>query len=247
MRRRTPGPRAELEFLALRVWRELDRQGILNSNGDTRRLLNDHRQLRATQNQLAAQLGMTPASRASIRAIANHDKEIDLVGAMAAAQSDEIKPGGTITDAGYNISDDSTCAFAKTGSANNGDNVNPLPSPAGLAKNGGPTQTIALLSGSPAIDAIPVADCTDQSTPPKRITADQRGFPRPDAGEQVCDIGAYEFRMPPVGNLAWRTVTARAFLRSPNSLEVSMWLHQPCISAACKRCKQLFGRSVGSS
>jgi CSLREA domain-containing protein len=99
---------------------------------------------------------------------------------------------GPITDAGYNISDDSTCGFAKTGSADNGDGVDPLLSPAGLANNGGPTQTIALQLGSPAIDAIPVADCTDQSSPPNQITTDQRGFARPDAGEAVCDVGAYE-------------------------------------------------------
>jgi CSLREA domain-containing protein len=102
--------------------------------------------------------------------------------------------GGAITDAGYNISDDSTCGFAKTGSANNGDGVNPLLSTAGLANNGGPTQTIALQSGSPAIDAIPVADCTDQASPPSPITTDQRGLLRPDNGEQFCDIGAYEFQ-----------------------------------------------------
>ncbi|MBV8135875.1 MAG: right-handed parallel beta-helix repeat-containing protein [Deltaproteobacteria bacterium] len=101
---------------------------------------------------------------------------------------------GAITDAGYNISDDSTCRFSGTGSANNGDGVNPLLSTAGLADNGGPTQTIALQSGSPAIDAISVTDCTDQALPPDPITTDQRGFPRPDAGEQVCDIGAYEFQ-----------------------------------------------------
>jgi hypothetical protein len=104
-----------------------------------------------------------------------------------------VNCGGTITDVGYNISDDSSCGFAKTGSANNGDGVNPLLSASGLANNGGPTQTIAPQSGSPAIDAIPVSDCTDQASPPNLITDDQRGFPRPDAGERVCDIGAYEF------------------------------------------------------
>jgi hypothetical protein len=103
---------------------------------------------------------------------------------------------GTITDLGYNISDDNTCGFRKTGSANNGDNVNPLLSPAGLSNNDGPTQTIALLPRSPAIDAIPVEACTDQASPPKPVTTDQRGFPRPDAGEEFCDIGAYEFQQP---------------------------------------------------
>jgi hypothetical protein len=58
---------------------------------------------------------------------------------------------GSFIDAGYNIADDSTCNFSATGSHNNTD---PKLDPAGLGNNGGPTQTIALLAGSPAIDAI---------------------------------------------------------------------------------------------
>jgi CSLREA domain-containing protein len=108
---------------------------------------------------------------------------------------------GTITDAGYNISDDASCGFAKTGSANNGDGVSPLLSTAGLADNGGPTQTIALQEGSPAIDAIPLADCADQAAPPQRINNDQRGFLRPDDREGFCDIGAYESNALAVENL----------------------------------------------
>ena len=96
---------------------------------------------------------------------------------------------GVITDAGYNISDDATCGFSATGSRNS---TNPMLDPAGLQNNGGPTATIALDSESPAIDAIPLADCTDLNSNP--IHADQRGAPRPDAGEVVCDIGAYEFQ-----------------------------------------------------
>jgi hypothetical protein len=99
---------------------------------------------------------------------------------------------GTITDGGYNISDDDSCGFAKTGKADNGDNVNPMLSSDGLINNGGPTQTIALSPGSPAIDAIPLADCTNQNS--KRLETDQRGLPRPDGKEKVCDIGAYEFQ-----------------------------------------------------
>jgi CSLREA domain-containing protein len=121
--------------------------------------------------------------------------------------------GGTITDAGYNISDDLSCGFAKTGSANNGDGVNPLLSASGPADNGGPTQTIALQSGSPAIDAIPVADCTDQASPPNPITTDQRGLLRPDAGEQLCDIGAYEFQ-----DFAGETGQANCFDESVRTL-----------------------------
>jgi hypothetical protein len=94
-----------------------------------------------------------------------------------------------ITDAGYNISDDATCGFSATGSRNS---TNPLLDPSGLQNNGGPTATIALDSESPAIDAIPLADCTDQNSNP--IHTDQRGALRPDPGEVVCDVGAYEFQ-----------------------------------------------------
>jgi hypothetical protein len=52
-----------------------------------------------------------------------------------------------------------------------------------LANNGGPTKTHALVSGSPAIDAIPSAD-------PGCTRTDQRGVPRPRG--PGCDIGAFE-------------------------------------------------------
>ncbi len=97
----------------------------------------------------------------------------------------------TITDVGYNISDDNSCGFTASTSRNNTD---PQLDPAGLSDNGGPTQTIALQSSSPAIDAIALEDCTDQAPSPKRITTDQRGALRPDAGEVSCDIGASEFQ-----------------------------------------------------
>jgi predicted outer membrane repeat protein len=96
---------------------------------------------------------------------------------------------GGVKDEGYNISDDATCSFSAPGSLNNTD---PMLDPNGLQSNGGPTQTIALLTGSPAIDAIPLADCTDQASTPNPIITDQRGFPRSDGAETNCDIGAYE-------------------------------------------------------
>jgi len=98
---------------------------------------------------------------------------------------------GTITDAGYNISDDASCGFSGT-SRNNTD---PKLDPAGLADNGGPTQTIALEVGSPAVDAIPFTSCTDQAAMPQPVATDQRGVTRPDPediGNPACDIGAYE-------------------------------------------------------
>ena len=66
-----------------------------------------------------------------------------------------------------------------------------------MANNGGPTETFALETSpsmSPAIDRIPVADCTDQSSPtPQPLGTDQRLFTRPDPGNpNACDSGAYE-------------------------------------------------------
>jgi len=67
---------------------------------------------------------------------------------------------------------------------------------AGLASNGGPTQTIALLSSSPAIGFVPVAgDCEESENGPASV--DQRGEPRPGIPGKGCDIGAYEYQEPP--------------------------------------------------
>ena len=88
---------------------------------------------------------------------------------------------GTITDQGYNLSSDSSCGLTGTGSVQN---TNPKLGP--LASNGGRTQTMALLKGSPASDYIPLSSSLCPAT-------DQRGHKRPDSPqESACDIGAYE-------------------------------------------------------
>ena len=58
----------------------------------------------------------------------------------------------------------------------------------GLANNGGPNRTHAEEKGSLAIDAANSASCP---------ATDQRGFPRPDLPSTACDIGAFEFYLPP--------------------------------------------------
>ncbi|MGA2240993.1 MAG: choice-of-anchor Q domain-containing protein [Verrucomicrobiota bacterium] len=97
---------------------------------------------------------------------------------------------GTIKDAGHNLSSDGTCAFTNVGSLNN---TNPLLGP--LADNGGPTLTMALLPGSPAINAGDTA-----AAPP----TDQRGFPRPSG--LAADIGAYEYFSPTLTPIQSQTV-----------------------------------------
>jgi hypothetical protein len=90
-----------------------------------------------------------------------------------------------VVSSGYNLADDTSCGLTaatdKQGAAND-------PLLAFLANNGGPTQTLLPLSGSPLIDAIPAAAC--QSGPAAGITTDQRGVSRPQG--VGCDIGAVE-------------------------------------------------------
>jgi len=91
---------------------------------------------------------------------------------------------------GYNLDSDGTCGFSHPTDLSG---VDPMLGP--LQDNGGPTPTHALLPGSPAINAIPVEDCTydddgDPGTPEVPLTTDQRGVRRPQGGR--CDIGAYE-------------------------------------------------------
>jgi hypothetical protein len=82
---------------------------------------------------------------------------------------------GAVTDGSYNICSDGTAGFTAASSLNQ---TNPMLGR--LADNGGPTLTMALLPGSPALDAIPA------DFPP----VDQRGLSRPQG--PAADIGAFE-------------------------------------------------------
>ena len=55
--------------------------------------------------------------------------------------------------------------------------------------NGGPTKTVALLRGSPALNAMPEGE-NGCATATDRIATDQRGVARPQG--TACDIGAFE-------------------------------------------------------
>src|SRR5262249_52479582 len=111
-------------------------------------------------------------------------------------------------------------------------NINQNARLAALANYGGPTETHALLPGSPAIDAgancvTDVAHCGDSNIP--QITSDQRGFAR-QAGSTV-DIGSFESRgfaiAPTSGNLQ-STVGNTAFA-APLVVTVSSAFSEPVV------------------
>ncbi len=113
--------------------------------------------------------------------------------------------GGTLSpSSAYNL-----VGSDETGSLVNGVNGNQVgvtnPGLGPLANNGGPTQTMALLPGSPAIDAGSNAVAVDPTTG-LPLTTDQRGEPRIANG--IVDIGAFE---------AQKAITTSAVIASPGT------------------------------
>ncbi len=95
---------------------------------------------------------------------------------------------GTIgTNTNNLIEDTSTNACGLTNGVN-GNIIGSDPNLGSLANNGGLTQTFALLTGSPAIDAGDTTTC--DNAPINDL--DQRGVTRPQGVQ--CDIGAYEYQ-----------------------------------------------------
>lgn len=88
---------------------------------------------------------------------------------------------GSFVDGGHNLDSSGSCGV--------GPATDPLLAAAGLADHGGPTRTVALQDGSPAIDAGDAAVC---AAPPV-LGVDQRGYRRPGAGASTCSIGAFEY------------------------------------------------------
>jgi hypothetical protein len=83
---------------------------------------------------------------------------------------------GTLTSLGHNLESADECGLHAAG-----DQVGKDPLLGALGGNGGPTSTMALAEGSPAIDAGDPAPCP---------TTDQRGVARPQ--RSGCDVGALE-------------------------------------------------------
>ncbi|MHB8645071.1 MAG: choice-of-anchor Q domain-containing protein [Thermomicrobiales bacterium] len=150
--------------------------GILNLG--TMKVVND-----TIANNSASQPQSTPAKGGGI---ANYSaltmSNTIVANNVAAAGGPDVL--GSITSGGHNLIGNTSDGSGFVGS--DLQNVNPQLGP--LANNGGPTQTMALQVGSPAIGAADLAICT--AAPPNGAGGyDQRGFRRfPPA----CSIGAYE-------------------------------------------------------
>jgi hypothetical protein len=90
---------------------------------------------------------------------------------------------GVLTSEGYNLIQNMSGCTIVGDQTGNIYGVDPLLGP--LADYGGPTPTMPLLAGSPAIDAGPATGC---------LPTDQRGRTRPYG--PACDIGAFESSPP---------------------------------------------------
>jgi len=104
-----------------------------------------------------------------------------IVSAGAAATGPNC--AGTVSSKGHNLESTTPSQCGLTPAL--GDLIGLNPALGSLQFNGGPTQTQALLAGSPAINAGDNSGCP---------ATDQRGVPRPFG--PACDIGAYEVAAP---------------------------------------------------
>jgi hypothetical protein len=113
---------------------------------------------------------------------------------------------GAIQSLGNNIETGDSCSLTGPN-----DRPNTAPRLGPLQNNGGPTDTHALLPGSPAIDAGASAACP---------ATDQRGVARPldgnGDGTTACDVGAFEL-VDPSGQLPPSSCTPRPPVRVESS------------------------------
>lgn len=88
---------AELEILGAYAFSELVGAGLLNAEGEPRRLLTDYRQLRQVQLSYKRELGTTPAARMAMKANGTR-VALDLVAAMAKPEETEVSVRNEVDD-----------------------------------------------------------------------------------------------------------------------------------------------------
>ena len=117
--------------------------------------------------------------------VADSSASLTVTGTIVADNTSISDCNGTVTDGGYNLDSDGSCAWTRTHSISNGHaKLGPL------ANNTGPTKTLLPAKSSDAIDVIPTgsANCG-------KSAKDQRGVSRPQGSR--CDLGAVEAHRAP--------------------------------------------------
>lgn len=128
-------------------------------------------------NTLMAGTGM-PAGRTYATDVFNQQADVSLFATLLDSGFGSTNVSGTLADLGYNFCSDDSFAVTATGSASD---VNLFLGPPAL--NGSSVHTMALLSGSPALNVIPPGTSGVPLT-------DARGVIRPQGG--ASDAGAFE-------------------------------------------------------
>jgi hypothetical protein len=129
--------------------------------------------------------------------IANGLGTFVLMNSLLSTNSPGANAHGSITDAGYNLSSDSTPSSFRGMSRLNLD-----PQIKAMAANGGPTNLdgSAMVTIAPFNQNSPAYGVINTNTTNYVITFDERGAPRPGGGKRGCDIGAYEIGPPFIPN-----------------------------------------------
>lgn len=149
-------------------------------------------------------VGITPDTGGGIFNFSEHT--VNVRNSIIALNTDPVGPDcwsvtGGMVSGGYNlIGDADGCTWGAATGDQVGSGTTPINPLLGLLRyNGGPTMTRALLPGSPAIDAANPGGC--RGADDNVLSTDQRGFPRPVAGDAdsdvICDIGAFEVQLVP--------------------------------------------------
>ena len=160
--------------------------------------------------------------------VADSSAALTVTGTIVADNTSISDCNGTVTDGGYNLDSDGSCAWTRTHSISNGHaKLGPL------ANNTGPTKTLLPAKRSDAIDAIPTgsANCT-------KTAKDQRGVSRPQGSR--CDIGAVERRhLLITARLTSAHGTRHGWYRTPVTVHFTCTTHgatltRPCPSAVTR-------------